>query len=152
MPKNAQITTQLHSSHMLVKSCSKFSKPGFSNTCTVNFQIFKLVLEKAEEPEFKLPTSVGSQKKQENFRKTSTFASLTTAFDCVHHNKLENSSRDGNTRPYYLLPEKPACRSRSSSQNWTQNGLVPNWKRSTSRLHIVTLLIYLICRVHHEKS
>ena len=31
MPKNAQTTTQLHSSHMLVKSCSKFSKPGFSN-------------------------------------------------------------------------------------------------------------------------
>ena len=32
MPKNAQTTAQLHSSHMLVKSCSKFSKPGFSNT------------------------------------------------------------------------------------------------------------------------
>ena len=32
MPKNAQTTTQLHSSHMLVKECSKFSKPGFSNT------------------------------------------------------------------------------------------------------------------------
>ena len=32
MPKNAQTTTQLHSSHMLVKSCSKFSKPGISNT------------------------------------------------------------------------------------------------------------------------
>ena len=32
MPKNAQTTTQLHSSHMPVKKCSKFSKPGFSNT------------------------------------------------------------------------------------------------------------------------
>ena len=32
----------------------------FSNTQTVNFQVFKLVLEKAEEPEIKLPTSVGS--------------------------------------------------------------------------------------------
>ena len=32
MPKNAQTTPQLHSSHMLVKSCSKFSKPGFNNT------------------------------------------------------------------------------------------------------------------------
>ena len=32
MPKNAQTTAQLHSSHMLVKQCSKFSKPGFSNT------------------------------------------------------------------------------------------------------------------------
>ena len=51
MPKNAQTTAQLHSSHMLAKWCLKFSKPGFSNTWTVNFQMFKLVLEKAEEPE-----------------------------------------------------------------------------------------------------
>ena len=60
VPKNAQTTTQLHSAHVLVKECSKFSKPGFSNMCTVNFQTFKLVLEKAEEPEIKLPTSPGS--------------------------------------------------------------------------------------------
>ena len=39
--------------------------------------MFKLVLEKAEEPEIKLPTSAGSWKKQENFRKTSTYASVT---------------------------------------------------------------------------
>ena len=39
--------------------------------------MFKLVLEKAEEPEIKLPTSIGSLKKQENSRKTSTYASLT---------------------------------------------------------------------------
>ena len=38
------------------------------------------------------------------------------AFDCVNHNKLENS-RDGNIRPPYLPPEKPLCRSRSNSQN-----------------------------------
>ena len=37
MPKNAQTTTQLHSSHMLLKQCSKFSKPGFSSTWTMNF-------------------------------------------------------------------------------------------------------------------
>ena len=45
--------------------CSKFSKPGFSNTWTMNFQIFKLVLEKAEEEEIKLPTYAGSSKMQE---------------------------------------------------------------------------------------
>ena len=44
----------------------------------MNFQLFKLVLEKAEEPEIKLPTSVGSSKKQESSRKTSTLALLTT--------------------------------------------------------------------------
>ena len=37
------------------------------------------------------------------------------AVDCVDHNKLDNSSRDGNTRPLYLPPEKSVCRSRSNS-------------------------------------
>ena len=44
---------------------------------TKNFQMFKLVLEKAEEPEIKLPTSTGSWKKQESSRKTCAYASLT---------------------------------------------------------------------------
>ena len=44
---------------------------------TENFQMFKLVLEKAEEPEIKLPTSIGSSKKQESSRKTSIYALLT---------------------------------------------------------------------------
>ena len=61
------------------------------------------------------------------------------AFNCVDHNKLENSERDGNTRPPDLPLEKPVCRSGSNSQNW--NRLVPNRKRSSSRLYIVTLLI-----------
>ena len=59
------------------KVCSKFSKPGFSNMWTVNFLMFKLVLEKAEEPEIKLPTFSGSSKKQESSRKTSISALLT---------------------------------------------------------------------------
>ena len=52
-------------------------------------QIFKLVLEKAEEPEIKLPTSVGSWKKQE-FQKNIYFSFIdyAKAFDCVDHNKL----------------------------------------------------------------
>ena len=48
-----------------------------SNTWTVNLQLFKLVLEKAEEPEIKLPTSAASLKKQESSRKTSISALLT---------------------------------------------------------------------------
>ena len=78
MPKNAQTVAQLHSSHMLVKWCLKFSKSGFSNTWTMNLQMFKLVLEKAEEPEIKLPTSPGSSENQESSRKTSISALLTT--------------------------------------------------------------------------
>ena len=52
--------------------------------------MFNLDLEKEEEPEIKLPTSIGSSKKEESSRKTSTSASLTMpkAFDCVDHNKL----------------------------------------------------------------
>ena len=73
IPKNAQ-TAQLHSSHMLPKY---FSKPGFSNTWTMKFQMFKLVLEKAKEPEIKMPTSTGLSKKQESSRKTSISALLT---------------------------------------------------------------------------
>ena len=57
MPKNVQITVQLHSYSMLEKLCSKSFKLGFSRMWMENFQMFKLDLEKAEEPETKLPTS-----------------------------------------------------------------------------------------------
>ena len=55
-----------------------------------NFQIYKLVLEKAEEPEIKLSTSAGSSKKQESSRKNIYFCFIdyAKAFDCVDHNKL----------------------------------------------------------------
>ena len=55
----------------------------------MKFLMFKLVLEKAEEPEIKLSTSAGSWKKQESSRKTSISALLTMPkSDCVDHNKL----------------------------------------------------------------
>ena len=55
----------------------------------MNFQMFKLVLEKAEEPEIKLPTSIGSSKEQKNSRKISiSVIDYANAFDCVDHNKL----------------------------------------------------------------
>ena len=76
----------------------------------MNFQMFKLVLEKAEELEIKLSTSIGSSKKQE-FQKNICFVDYAKAFDCVDHNKLENSSRDGNTRPLGLPLEKSVCKS-----------------------------------------
>ena len=63
--------------------------PGFNSTWTVNFQMFKLVLEEAEEPEINLPTSVRSSKKQESSRKTSISALLTMPNPLtVDHNKL----------------------------------------------------------------
>ena len=77
--------------------------------------MFKLDLEKAEEPEIKLPTSVGSSKKQESSRKTSTAFDYVKGFDCVDYNKLENSLRDENARPPDLPPEKFVCMSKCSS-------------------------------------
>ena len=116
-PKNAQTSAQLDSSYMLAKQCSKYFKPGFNSTWTMNVQMFKLDLEKAEEPEIKLTTSTGSLKKQESSRKTSTSASLTTPkhWLCGSKQTVENSLRDGNTRPPDLLLEKSVCRSRSNN-------------------------------------
>ena len=56
----------------------------------MNFQIFKLDLEKAEDPEIKLPTFAGSSKKQESSRKNIylCFIDYAKAFNCVDHNKL----------------------------------------------------------------
>ena len=58
--------------------------------CTMNFQMFKLVLEKAEEPEIKLPTSAGSSKKAREFQKNIYFCFIdyAKAFGCVDHNQL----------------------------------------------------------------
>ena len=109
----------------------------------MNFQMFKLNLEKAKEPEIKLPTSDGSSKKQESSRKTSTSALLTSPKPLtVWIATVENSERDGNTRAPDWPLEKSVCRSGSNSYNWTWNyRLVANRKRSVSRLYIVTLLI-----------
>ena len=77
----------------------------------------QLDLENAEEPEVQLPTSFGSSRKEESSRKTSTSALLTkpkplTMWITTNGGK---SSRDGNTRPPDLPPEKSVCRSRSSN-------------------------------------
>ena len=80
--------TQLHSFHIPARLCSKSFKLGFSSTWTKNMQVNNLGLEKAEESEIKLPTFVGSWRKQESSRKNLCFIDYTKAFDCVDHNKL----------------------------------------------------------------
>ena len=70
-----------------------------------NFQMFKMDLEKAEEPEIKVPTSAGSTKKQESSRTTYIFALLTMSkLLCGPQQTLENSYRDRSIRP----PDLPA--------------------------------------------
>ena len=121
----------------------KFSKPGFNSMWTKTFQMFKLILEKAEEPEIKLPTSTGPSKEQESSRKMCTFALLTmpkplTVWITIN---CEHSSKDGNTRAPYLSPEKSMQVKKQQLELNMEHRLVPNWKRSMSRLYVVTLLL-----------
>ena len=77
MPKNVQATIQLRSFHMLASLCSKSCKLDFSNMWTENFQMYNLDLEKAQEPEIKLPTLLDHRETKRIPEKTSTSASLT---------------------------------------------------------------------------
>ena len=71
----------------------------------MNFQMFKLVLEKAEEPEIKWQTYAGSSKKAREFRKNIYFCFIDDpkSFDWVDHNKVWKILRDGNNRLTCLL-------------------------------------------------
>ena len=112
VPKNAQTTAQLHSSHMLVMfnilqarlqqyvNCELPDvQAGFRKGRGTREQIANicLIIEKAKE-----------------FQKN-IFIEYAKVFDCVYHNKLQNSSTDGNTRPHDLPLEKSVCRSGSDS-------------------------------------
>ena len=86
----------------------------------MNFQMFKLVLEKAEEPEIKLPTSAESSKKQESSRKTSISALLTmpkplTAKAFIVWITINWKILKEMGIPDHLPLEKPVCRSESKS-------------------------------------
>ena len=78
-PKESQCQRMLRLPHNYSSTSwqSSAQKPGFNSMWTVNFQMLKLDLEKAEEPEIKLPASTGTSKKWESSRKTFTSASLT---------------------------------------------------------------------------
>ena len=82
----------------------------------MNFQMFKLVLEKAEEPE-QIANIRWIMEKAREFQKNIYFSFIdyAKAFDCVNHNTLDNFERDGNTKPPDLPPEKSVCRSGSNS-------------------------------------
>ena len=109
---------------------------------TMNFQMFKLESEKAEEPEIKLPTSTESSKKQESSRKIPTSASIdcAKAFDCVDHNKLWTILQEMGIPDHLTCPLRNLQVKKKQNRTWN-NRLVPNWERSTSRLYIVTVLI-----------
>ena len=80
------------------------------------------------------------------------FIDSAKAFDFVDHDKLWKILKEMGTADHLTCLLRICMRTRCNSWNQTwNNGQVPNWERSTSRLYIVTLLIELICRVHHAK-
>ena len=107
--------------------------------------MFKLDLEKVEEPEIKLPTSVGSPKKQEEFQKIIYFCFIdyAKAFDSVDHHKWWKIIKEMGI-PCHLTGlllnlyagQEATARIGHGKMDWFQIG-----KRSTTRMYIVTLLI-----------
>ena len=88
---------------------------AINSMSTMNFQMFKLDLEKAAEPEAKFPALAGPSKKQESSRKTFTSALLTMPKTLTVWTKTNwKILRDGNTRPPDLPLEKCICRSGST--------------------------------------
>ena len=93
----------------------KILQARLRSTWTVNFQMFQLVLEKAEEPEIKLPTSAGSSKKRVPEKHLFLLYWLCQSlWLCGSQETVENSSRHGNTRPPDLPLEKSVYRSGSN--------------------------------------
>ena len=120
----------------------------------MNFQMFMLVLEKAEEPEIKLPISAGSLKKQESSKKKKKktniyfcFIDYAKAFVCVDHNKLWNILKEIGIQNHQtcllrnLYAGQEALVRIGPGTTFGNNRLFPNRKRSMSRLYVVTLLI-----------
>ena len=97
--------------------------------------MLKLDLEKAEEPEIKLQTSVGSSKKPESSRKNIYFCFIdyAKAFASADHNKLWKILKEMGI-PYHLTCLLRNLYASQKTNNWTWNNrLVPNWERSMSR-------------------
>ena len=102
--------------------------------------MFKLVLEKAEEPEIKLSISAGSLKKQE-FQKNIYFCFIdyAKAFDCVDHNKLWKILKEIEIPDHLTYSLRNLYAGQEATGRIGQ--LVPNQERSTTRMYTVTLLI-----------
>ena len=87
------------------------------------------------------------------FQKNICFTDYAKAFDCVDHNRMWKILKEMGIPflPPYLPPEKFCMQVKKQQLEPWNNRPVPNGERSTSRLYIVTLLIWLICRIHHAK-
>ena len=140
VPKNVQSTTQFvlisHASKVMLKTL----QARLQQYVKWELPDIQAGFRKAEEPEIKLPTSVGSSKKQENPEKH-----VFLLHWLCQSLWLCGSQQMGKFfKRWEFQTTLPAsweiCMQVKKQQTWN-NRLVPNWKRSTSRLYIVTLLI-----------
>ena len=116
MPKNAQTTAQLHSSHAS-KVMLKIFQARLEQYVNCELPDVQAGFRKGRGTREQIANIRWIIEKSREFQKNIyfCFTDYAKAFDCVDHNKLENSERDGNTRPPNLPPEKPVCRSGSNS-------------------------------------
>ena len=120
MTKSVQTTVQLHSFHTLTRSCSKFFKLGFNSIWM--YYSYTMYIPDVQTG-FRKGRRTGDQianlhwiiEKARESQKHIYFCFIdyAKAFYCGSQQTVENSSRDGNTRPPDLPPEKSVCRSRS---------------------------------------
>ena len=108
----------------------------------MNFQMYKLVLEKAEEPEIKLPTSAGSSKKTREFQKNIYFCFIdySKAFDCVDQNKLWEILKE------MVIPDHLTCLLRNlyaGQEATVRTGHGTKTGSKLGREYVKTVLCYL---------
>ena len=118
MPKNAQITTQLHSSHTLVKVMLKILQARLQQYVNRELPDVQAGFRKGRGTRDQIANICWIIEKAREFQKNIYFCFIgyAKAFDCVDHNKLwKILKKEGNTRPPDLPLEKPACRSGSNS-------------------------------------
>ena len=114
-PKNAQTTTQLHSSHTLVML--KILQARLQQYMNRELPDVQVGFRKGRGSRDQIANIPWIIKRAREFQKSIYFCFIdyAKAFDCVDHKKLENSERNRNTRPPDLPPEKSVCRSGSNS-------------------------------------
>ena len=116
--------------------------------------MFKLVLEKAEEPEIKSPTSTGSWKKQEKFQKNIyfCFVDYAKAFDCVDHKKLWKILKEMGIPDHLTCLLRNLCAGQEATVR-TGHGTT-DWFQIGKGVHqgcIMSPCFFNIFRVPHEK-
>ena len=146
IPKHIQSTKQLRSFQMQVGQCSKSFNLGFSSMWAKNFQMYKLCFKEAKELEIKLQQplylSIGQRKQGNSKKNFCCIEYYTKAFDHVDHNKLWKFLKEIGISDYLT------CLGETCMQDKKQQ-LEPDMEqqtgskleRSTSRPHIVTLLV-----------